>query len=93
MKERAKIIKCYKQTQTTKQQDGKRNKNKTKQRKQANFKTRKQTWKLGNRHQNKQTNQQAKQPTLTNKQTRKLEKTKKRYYQQTSQLETKFWKQ
>jgi len=31
VKERAKIIKCYKQTQTTKQQDGTQNKNKTKQ--------------------------------------------------------------
>jgi len=41
VKERAKIIKCYKQTQTVKQQDGKWNKNKTnKQRKQANIKTR-----------------------------------------------------
>ena len=41
VKERGKIIKWYKQTQTTKQQDGKRNKNKTnKQGKQANIKTR-----------------------------------------------------
>jgi len=34
VKERAKMIKCYKQTQTTKQHDDKRNKNETKQRKQ-----------------------------------------------------------
>ena len=36
-KERAKITKCYKQAQTTKQQDGKQNKSKAK--KQANSKT------------------------------------------------------
>ena len=34
VKERAKIIKCHEQTQTTKQHDDKRNKNETKQRKQ-----------------------------------------------------------
>ena len=38
----------------------KQNKNTNKRRKQANIKTRQQACKLGNRHQNKQTNKQAK---------------------------------
>jgi len=45
VKERARIIKCHKQTQTTKQQDGKGNKNKTN-------KGKKQTLKRDNKHAN-----------------------------------------
>ena len=49
VKEREKIIKCYKQRQTTKQQDRKQNKNKTKT--QTN-KGSKQTLKQDNKHAN-----------------------------------------
>ena len=48
-KERAKIIKCYKQTQTTKQQDGAQNKNKTKQ---VTNKANKQTLRQDNKQEN-----------------------------------------
>jgi len=49
VKERAKIIKCYKQTQTTKQQDGAQNKNKIKQ---VTSKANKQTLRQDNKHEN-----------------------------------------
>ena len=75
VKERAKVIECYKQTQTTKQQDGKRNKNKTN--KQTN-KGNKQTLKQDKKDANQETDIKTSKVANINKQTNENQETRKR---------------